>query len=180
MFKLFCVSCGWNQFFPWDWNQIFPNIIGNFLGDLLIISLIWLLSDYIFKLPNLNGKWRFTINIKDTKFSTYKDLNIIYDVYIYQIGNQIYGTGEKIKDIDVNGKSREYIGKDRARIDINGTPKKYLWKNNEAIIHIKEENEVRASTSIHLLKIYKNNMKGYFYSSIADQSGNVEWERISR
>jgi hypothetical protein len=180
MLKLFSANWEMNRLFPWDWNQIFPNIMGNLIGGLFIILIIWLLSDYIFKIPNLKGKWRFTIIIKETKYTPFKDLKIIYDVYIYQIGNHIHGSGEKIKDIDINEEKREYVGKDRARLNVSGTTKRYLWKNNEASIHIEEENEKRTSTSIHLLKIYKYNMKGFFYSSIADQSGNVEWERISQ
>ena len=158
-------------------SDILTNTIGNFLGASILALIIWLLGNFIFRIPNLNGSWKFTILTNQTAYHRFKNLKLTYKVFIYQTGKLIYGTGEKILEKEQDRELKEYTGKYRSRIEINGGIRKYYipFKRSKVTLHIVEEGEERKSSSLHVLTNYRKHLKGEFYSTIADQSGTVKW-----
>lgn len=100
-----------------------------------------------------------------------------YESILFQRGNSVYGTVEKIYENSSEGE-REYIGKYRIQGKIDGhIDKKYLGKN-QLTIQIIEEGEIRKSTWMHKLNIVsKCHMEGTFESTAAKQSGSVSWRK---
>lgn len=100
-----------------------------------------------------------------------------YYVLIWQEGNQIKGTGEKIYEKS-NGQEKEYVAEKRSRIEISGYLTKKYFSKDLLVIHYDEKNEVRKSSTIHNLTIKDSNqMDGFFVSTIANQQGNAGWSR---
>jgi hypothetical protein len=162
-----------------DWNQILYNITGEFFGGLFLALLIWLLSDWIFKYPDINGKWKFIIETKNTSFIPYENMKLTYVAFLFQEGNTVYGTGEKVLEESNKNLHLEFTGEHRTRIKISGNIKRYYrpFKKKKLILHYEELGEIRVSTTIHILDICNNNnqMDGKFYSSVADQDGLSSW-----
>jgi hypothetical protein len=168
-----------------DSNQIINNMLGELFAGVLLAVIIYLLSDYIFKYPDLCGKWNFRIKIHETAYLPYDNSELLFMVLMQNTGSMIFGTGEKIWDkIFVNedkAKETEYIGKDRIRIKISGSIERRVLSKNRVIIHYEEEGKLRFSSTIHLLKLdlNKRKMSGVFYSTIANTAGICEWEKIA-
>lgn len=150
----------------------------NIVSGVAVAVLFFIFSDFIFKLPNLQGHWNFKITVKDSAYNPYKELVVDYTALLWQQGNNIYGSGEKIKDKTKDGEERQYIGKNRARIKITGYVTKKYFSRSEILIHIEEINEQRTSSTVHLLKKTKKQLNGSYISTIADSSGVVVWNQI--
>ena len=165
-----------------DLESVLQNAIGEFLGSLTLAILIWFIGTKVFKYPRIDGKWNFIVLTQLTDYNDFKDMELTYDTYLFQAGDSIKGTGEKVHEKSIKNPNLDYKAGNRTRITVSGNIKRSfsLRKDNELIIHIIEKGEKRESTSIHNLKISKcgKKMKGIFYSSIANQSGEVNWEKV--
>lgn len=154
------------------------NIVATVAGGLLLALIFFSLKEHFFSIPKLNGNWLFEIVTHKSDFSPYKDMLLRYYVLLWQEGNQIKGTGEKIYEKTKAYEPKEYVGKDRSRIEISGYLTKRYFSKDLIVIHYGEENEERKSSTIHNL-IFKdiNKMDGYFVSTIANQQGKAIWTR---
>ena len=115
-----------------------------------------------------------------SEYNPYTGMTVRFLVLLASNGNNIYGSAEKIYEVTADGTKREYEGKDRSIAKIVGhIEKKYLSKDR-ILIHISEQGEIRQSSTIHILGSENfNNLLGRFYSTIANQQGEVSWTRKS-
>lgn len=159
--------------------QVLYDILATILGGIILSFLFFIFSDFIFTTPNLNGKWRVELHIAKTEYSKFRDLKLYYDVILFQKGDEIYGTGEKIMEIEGGEDTLKYIGKYRNRIEVQGyLDKNYLTKD-KLIIHSIEEGRIRESSTFHdLIKFDENYMSGNFVTTVANSSGTTEWKRL--
>lgn len=156
---------------------MFASIISTVLGGLLLAFVLYLLKEYFWGLPKLNGNWIFEIVTTGTDFNPYQDMMLRYYVLLIQDGKDIKGTGEKVYEKS-SKQEIEFTGKNRSRIEIYGIIKKNYFSKDTIEIHYDETNEVRKSSSIHNLCIQNsNNMNGSFVSTIANQQGRATWIR---
>lgn len=158
-------------------NILIANIFATVIGGLLLALIFFSLKEYFFSLPKLNGNWVFEIITVHSDYNPYKDMLLRYHVLLWQEGNQIKGTGEKIYE-KTSEQEKEYVGDKRSRIEISGYLTKKYFSKDLIVIHYEEENEVRKSSTIHNLTIKDTNqMNGSFVSTIANQQGTTTWTR---
>lgn len=165
---------------PFNYNIFFNSFLANLFSVALITLILFLLSDYILKIPNVNGHWHLISTTKNAKLATYKNMELYYTVLLWQEGKRIYGSGEKFKEKTFGNVEKLYDPGKRTYIKITGYLTRKLLKKHEVVLHIFEEGEKRRSSAVHFVKLIKfknNKMEGDFVSTISDSSGNVLWER---
>jgi len=157
------------------WSNMFYQIITSLISGILIAFIFFLLSDFLFKLPNLSGYWNFSAKTLKTAYIPYEEMILNYHALIWTEGKTIFGTGEKISET-----SQGFIahsGEKRTQVTISGyITKKYLIRDR-IVLHLKEEGEIRSSSTIHLLKTKRKKLMGKFISTAADSEGTVEWNK---
>jgi len=162
---------------PYLLSQLSINAAATILGGLLLALILFLLSDKLFSLPNLNGIWTFNVEIKQTSYNPYKNMTLTYIALIWQEGNKIYGSGEKVKEI-TGDTVRNYTGNYRSKINIQGYVTKRYIRKSEIILHYNEIGEQRESSTINILKVInESKMVGDYISTIANSSGISCWIR---
>lgn len=131
-------------------------------------------------MPNIDGSWTLTQKITKTDYKPYQDMELTYLVLLWRQGNSVLGSAEKIRDVS-SKESREYIGKDRSIATIDGYIQKNIFSPDRIVLHMKEENEARQSSTAHILEFKSNDkgIKGHFVSTIANQEGSSNWIRRS-
>jgi hypothetical protein len=154
-------------------------VLGTVLGGLVLALIFLLLSDYVFPLPKLNGLWRFDLTTFLTSYKPYQGMKLTYLVLIWQDGNVVRGTGEKVRE-DVQGAVRTYTAEHRSRVEIGGYVTKRYFRPSEVVLHFKEQGERRASSTMQTLSLFGNSrMEGDYVSTVANSSGSVIWKRGS-
>ena len=80
------------------WREVFSfKDIVKKLFDMGALALIFFIaSDFIFKTPELTGRWEFTTYPKFAKSKTLEVLQISFTVLLFQEGLKVKGIGEKI------------------------------------------------------------------------------------
>lgn len=158
-------------------NDLLIQIASTIVGGILLAFIFFLVRDRFYQLPTLSGLWTFHAKTENTSYNPYKDMSLYYIVILTQEGNRLVGTGEKIKEMSSKG-VREYEGKNRSRIQITGFITQRFFSADECIIHITEINELRESSTIHIMKILNSqSMNGTFISTIAAQTGSTSWTK---
>ena len=158
--------------------QALYDVLATITGGIILSFMFFIFSDYVSTIPNLNGKWRVKLEIANTEYSKYENLKIYYDVILYQKGYEVYGTGEKV--MEVNQDTLKYIGQRRVRIEVQGYIDKNYLSKDALIIHTIEEGRKRESTTFYdLIKFDEDYMSGNFISTIANTSGPTEWTRLT-
>ena len=159
-------------------TDVAVNAAGSILGGITFSLIFFVWSDYIFKQPDLNGRWFFTITYEKTSHSNFQNLQVIYEVILIQDGLHLTGTGEKVEEIHKDGTKLEYEGESRIPIAIAGTIDYNYLSHNNLNLHYKESGHERESASFHRLTIFDTlRMSGAWESTIANSSGTVSWRR---
>lgn len=154
------------------------NLIGTFIGGIFLAVFFFLSREYVFCLPDLNGPWTFQSETEVTLYNPYKGIKVTYIVLLWQEGNRIHGSGEKVQDEIKDGSIRKYTGSDRSRIEIRGYVTKRYLRKSKVVLHFAELSEKRVSTTMQSLLIPdKKTMEGKYASTIANSSGKVRWTR---
>ena len=157
-------------------NDLFNSILGTIIGGLFLSLIFFLLYDFIYKIPNISGEWEFTEKTLKTAYNPYKNLEVKYLALIWNEGNKIYGSGEKIYEKNTK-EEINYEGDKRTIIDINGyLRKRYFWYD-EIVIHYSEEGRKRKSSTIHKVELKSKVFSGSFFKTAANSSGTVVWNK---
>jgi hypothetical protein len=160
-----------------DMANFILSIFSTVLGGLLLALIFFLLKERVLRIPKLSGNWIFEKTTLRTGYNPYRNMVLRYYVLLWQEGNQIKGTGEKIYE-KANGQKKEYTGKHRTQIEISGYLTKNYLSKDEIVIHYIEKGEERDSSTMHNLFIKTpNQLEGRFISTIANQEGIVKWTR---
>lgn len=154
--------------------ELFSESIATIIGGLLLTLILFLVNEYILRKKNITGEWKMTIEIKDTTYNPYKNLKIEYIVHLLQKGNELMGSGEKIRDILPDGTQNKFLEKNRVRIDLDGFfERKYLRKAN-IYLQSNEDGRIRETRATYILTLLEDNlMKGSFISTAASTSGSI-------
>lgn len=155
-----------------------PDILATIMGGLLLALIFFLLQETIYSLPNIDGSWTLTLKTAKTVYLPYKDMELMYLVLLWRQGNSVFGSAEKISEVSSQG-YREYIGNDRSIATIDGHIQKNIFSPDRIVLHMKEENKARRSSTVHILEFKGKDIKGRFVSTIANQEGSSSWMRRS-
>lgn len=162
------------------WINFWPSFWATVAGAIVISALYFIFNDKCFSLPNLNGSWYIETTTVNTAYNPFQGMKLHYHVLIFQEGNRITGSGEKIYEVSLNG-TREYVGTHRVHITIQGFVNKFYLSPDRINIHYYEDGEKRRSSTFQQLDYEKfgksETFHGSFSTTIADQSGTVTWSR---
>jgi hypothetical protein len=152
-------------------------VLATLIGGLLLALIFFLLSDFVFRLPALSGAWSFESETTNTSYNAYKGLKLTYLVLLWQEGNAIHGSGEKVRE-DLNGIARTYVGAQRSRIEVSGYLTKRYFTKSEVVLHLLEHAEKRQSSTMQTLTVVNDtSMNGSYVSTVANSSGLTRWVR---
>ncbi|MCD1631560.1 MULTISPECIES: hypothetical protein [Marinobacter] len=146
-------------------------------GGAILALVIFIIKEIICPIPNINGRWYFQKTTLKTAYNPYKNMVLRYEVMLWVEGATVRGSAEKFYE-DAQNRTREYVGEHRTRAKVGGFIQKNYLRKDRVFIHIIENGESRESTTFHELKFNtKKKMQGQFYSMVAKQSGEVQWQR---
>ena len=159
-------------------DTFLPDILATIIGGIILAILFFFFREKCFGLPEVNGKWHFCVETKETAYNPYKGMSLKYVAMLWLEGSKIHGTYEKIYEHSSTGE-REYIGNKRTRGIIEGNIEKKYFSKDKINLHLVEMGKQRTSTTTHSLTVHKieKRLKGTFNSTVADQSGIVTWLR---
>jgi hypothetical protein len=152
-------------------------MLGSIFGALILSLLFFVVSDFFFKPPNLNGRWRVGTLTESTKHNPFRDLIVFYDVILHQDGNHLEGTAEMVGEL-ASGKPLVYDYAKRAQVKFSGSIDRNYLKKDKVNIHWFMHGEKRdSSTFFDIVRFNDHYMQGTFVSTIAANSGRTEWVR---
>lgn len=158
-------------------RDISINMIGSILGGLFLAILFFMSSDFLFKPPDLNGRWVMATTSNQTMHDAYSGLTVFYEVILHQDGNRLSGTAEKVGENN-KGVPLVYDYDKRVRVDIAGAiDRNYLARDN-VNIHWTEHGRRRDSTAFFKITRFDDSyMIGNCASTVAHSYGLSEWVR---
>lgn len=149
----------------------------NLLGGIVLAFLVFFVRHRILALPKITGQWYFELHTLNTVHEQYNNMILRYVAMLWQEGNRVEGTVEKIYEISSTGE-RAYIGTNRTRGKIKGYIDKKYFGKDLLYLHMVEEGHGRESTSFYELSVDSDSiMTGTFDSMVAHQNGNIRWQR---
>lgn len=166
---------------PMSFTSFVPDILATVIGGAILTFLFFLIREKCFPLPRIEGTWKYVQKTKLTQYNPYIDMELEYIALLRTEGNKIFGTIEKIHGKESTGE-RDYVGPNRSRGRIEGFCEQRYFGQSRVILHVFEENEVRESSTLHILTIFKVDgdfqMIGNFSSTVANQTGDCKWRRV--
>lgn len=160
-----------------DNNELILWIIGTILGGSFLSLIYFILYEFIYRIPDLSGKWEFEETTLKSSYNPYKNIKVKYLVILRNEGKNIFGSGERISEINQN-ENFSYKHKNRINIQIQGHIQKKDFGNDKIIINYSEEGLIRKSSTYHKLELNsKNNLQGVFSKTAANASGNSNWNK---
>lgn len=161
--------------------SFFPSFGANFLATLLggiFLALLFFLSrEKWLPLPDITGRWYFEMRTLKTAYNPYKGMILRYVAIVWREGTRIEGTVEKIYENSSTGE-REYVGEDRTRGTLHGYVQKNYFGRDRVFLHVVEKGHGRESTNFYDIRVLKSKkLSGTFASMVADQEGEVSWQR---
>ncbi len=162
-----------NEYF----KQMYYDIAASIIAGFLISFLYFIFSDYVFVMPNLNGKWMLEVEVEDASLKRYKGMKLYYEVMLIQKGYEISGTGEKYMEV-LGNDTTKYLFKNRVQVQIDGYLDENYLSKDKLTIHALEAGRIRnTSTFFNLIKFDENLMTGDYQSTAAKQTGTATWTR---
>jgi hypothetical protein len=155
--------------------MIIENTVGTILGGLLLTFIYFVFNEILFPKKNLTGEWLATLKYIKTTYNPYKGLKVIYKLHLLQKGNDIIGTGEKIKEIRSDGSEYEFEFDKRVTISMEGYYERRFLSKSKINFNVTEDGRIRESRATYFLKIEnKNLLIGKFLSTAANTKGDIE------
>lgn len=160
-------------------NDLLNNILGTIIGGLVLTLILFGLNEFVFAKKNLTGEWITIMKIDKTSYASYENLSIEYKIHLLQKGNELIGTGEKIKDINQDGSETIFELEKRVIIEVNGYYQNRYLKKSKVYMNISEEGRRRESRSTYSLTLLnKDKLSGIFISTAANSQGGIEMSRV--
>jgi hypothetical protein len=152
------------------------SIAENIISAILIAILFFIGKEYCWPVPQLSGCWTFVSETERTSLQAYKGMKLTYLTLLWQEGQKIYGSAEKVLEETASAAPRQYIGQQRTRVNIEGYLTKRYMRRSEVVLHMIEDGKARETSSIQELVLQRGGtMKGTFTSTAADSTGKVLW-----
>lgn len=153
------------------------SLLATIVGGAVLAFLFFWFREKCFPPPKVTGRWFFEMHTINSAYNPYKGMVLRYMAILWREGNQIKGTVEKIYENSSTGK-RNYVGKNRTRGVVEGFVQKNYFSKDRVVLHVVEDGHGRESTNFYNLIIKsENEMEGRFSSMVANQDGEVKWQR---
>lgn len=152
------------------------NVASTVIGGVFLAFIFFLMKEKVWNYYNIVGKWHLEFITKSSSYNDYVNMVLVYDLFLWREGNQIFGTSEKSYEKSVN-RDEKLVGKKRTRGNVTGVYEKKYLSADILNLHIHEFGTLRESSYLIQLKVKKNNISGNFDSFIAEQKGLVNCTR---
>lgn len=160
-----------------SFESFLSDLLATFAGGVLLAILFFWSREKVFPLPRITGRWYFRMKTHESSYRPYDDMILRYVAMLWREGNRIEGTVEKVYENSSTG-MREYVGKDRTRGRVEGYVEKNYFGKDRVILHVVEDGHGRESTNLYeLVAESSERLSGEFTSMVADQRGEVLWQR---
>lgn len=154
--------------------EIAISIIGTVVGGLFLAGILFFINEHIFPLHNLTGEWDVTTLTEKTLYNPYQNMKLYYKFHLLQKGQEIIGSGEKIKETLSTGRTDVYKRDKRTLSVVNGYFERNIFGANKVYLKIIEYGRLRQTRTTFILKVKnKNTLIGTFISTAADSSGQT-------
>lgn len=155
--------------------ELLINVIGTIIGGLLLATILFFVNEHIFPIHNLTGEWDVKTLTEKTLRNPYQNMKLYYKFHLLQKGQEIIGSGEKIKEELSDGKTQEYEREKRVLSEINGHYERNFFGKSKVYLNIVENGKLRESRTTYILTVKnKKKLSGIFISTIADSSGQTK------
>jgi hypothetical protein len=159
------------------WLSVLYSIIATIVGGAFLAFIFFLVREKICPPPDVAGQWFMEVKTEKSAYNPYEEMTLRYVVMLWREGNKIKGTSEKIYANSIKGEET-YVGKNRSRSTIGGVVEKNYFSKDRILVHSIERGTERESTTLYqLICTSKKFMEGKFWSTVADQTGKVVWQR---
>jgi hypothetical protein len=154
---------------------LITEISTSIISGLLFTLILFLIKEYILPKKNITGEWKAILTINESSYNPYKNLSIEFKIHLLQKGNEILGSGEKIKDFKTDGTETIFERSKRVKIEISGFYERSYLRRSKVYLNIIEEGRERESRSTYTMTVKNSKkLKGNFTSTAADSGGTIE------
>ena len=166
------------------WRTRLVNVLSS-IGQALVTTVVlsfgyMIFNDCVAPIPDLTGRWKFTVVYEETADSKFQGLNVTYEVIWIQDGFKLSGHGEKLSDRGPTQNSVDYVGDQRIDIELTGRITRRYFSQDVLVLQYKEFGLKRESSTVQRLTLCsKDALSGCFLTTIANTSGPVWWQRIA-
>lgn len=160
-------------------SELLINVLGTIIGGLLFAAILFFFNEHIFPIHNLTGEWNVKTLTEKTLFNPYQNMNLYYKFHLLQKGQEIIGSGEKIKEELSDGKTQEYEREKRVLSEVNGHYERNFFGESKVYLNIIENGQLRQSRTTYILTVKnKKSLAGSFTSTISDSSGRAKLTKL--
>ena len=136
-------------------------------------------NDFIAPVPDLTGRWKFTVFYENTANTRFQGLAVTYQVLLMQDDFSLSGHGEKISERGTKQEAINYVGAERTSIEVTGRITRRFFLGDVVAFRYKEAGLRRETSTIQRLVLCSRSaLSGCFLTTIADTSGPVRWQAI--
>jgi hypothetical protein len=138
------------------------------------------LDEWLFPKPNLTGDWVVTTVTKTSGYMPFIDVTEEFKFEILQKGNDIIGSGEKIKEIHKDGTTITFNPEKRVRLEVSGYLERNYSKGSKVNLNLIEHGERATSTNTFFLTFIDNeHLEGTYLSTVSNCKGTVQLNKTS-
>lgn len=168
----------------WTWlidktAYVGGTVLQAFITTLVLSAGYMVFNDFIAPVPDLTGRWKFTIYYENTANTKFQGLAVTYQVLMIQDGFNLSGHGEKISERGPTQKALDYVGAQRTSIEVIGRITRRFFLGDVVVFRYKEAGLRRETSTIQRLVLCSRGaLSGCFLTTIADTSGPVRWQPV--
>jgi len=160
-----------------NFDSFIPSIIATVIGGVTLTLLFFWAREKLFPIPDISGRWYFEMRTINTSYEPCTGMVLRYVAMLWREGNRVHGTAEKIYENSSTGE-RDYVGANRTRGVVDGYLEKNYFAKDRLYLHVVEDGHGRESTNFYDVVIKsEKEMVGAFNSMVANQDGEVTWQR---
>jgi hypothetical protein len=166
----------------WECRQFWSDVAATVFGGILFTVVLFFVREKVLPVPRLDGVWDVCTVTNDATLDGYRGMKLRYRVMLWQSGNELRGTAEKIGEECLNQPPVEYRGERRTRSLIDGAIQKNYLSRSIITLHFVDSGMRRQTTTFFRIKkrIGRIILEGSFESTAADASGHSTWTRPKR
>ncbi len=151
------------------------DIFNPIIAGIILALLFFLIRDHINKKTNLSGKWKMYETTLGSDYNPFLGMKLVSTINILHSEKNILGSGEKISETTLKSGEKIYTPEERTKYSIQGN---YEWKllRKDVIKLIYQHKNTKGrdvASFIHLKKMKKGRLEGWFISEAANSSGTV-------
>ena len=160
------------------WKNVFAGVVATIIGGILLTFLLFAFDEWVRPKPNITGEWVIETYTTQSNYLPFKYVKEEFKLDLLQKGNEILGSGEKVKETDLDGKVIVFNPERRVRLDVAGYMERNYIKTTKVNFNIIEHGERAPSTNTFFLTVdNSDNLTGSFISTVSNTKGTVHCHR---